>query len=139
MFIDFGFDQFDDNTCNKIKSSIFNSPTAINSMNNDELKNIIEITDNTVKLLQSVCVIKYYNNFRIIGYNIHKKEYNIYSLSKQFANIMKRLNIEFRDLNYLTVQDSQYDYIDYYQSVTTDSDKTKYELDTNGYKIYTLC
>lgn len=139
MSVEFVFDQFDDKTCNKIKTSIYNTPTAVKSISNTELKHIIEITDYSVRLLQSVCVINYYNKFRIIGYNINRHEYNMYTLPIQFSIIMKRSNIDFKDLNYITMQDAQWDYIDYYQSVTSESDKTKYELDTNGYKIYTLC
>lgn len=139
MSVEFSFDQFNDKTCNRIKTSIYNAPTAVKSISNTELEHIIEITDHNIRLLQSVCIINYYNKFRIIGFNINRHEYNMYTLPNQFANIMNRLNIEFKDLNYITIQDAQWDYIDYYQSVTTDSDKTKYELDTNVYKIYTLC
>lgn len=143
MSVNFAFTSFNNNILNKIIKSIDETPVPKKYIKSDDLKPVMEITQNTIKLLRSVCIIKYYDRFRIIG----KMDTNFYlfTLPEQVNYILSKVDITFKNLEYLSLLESQYgqspepayDYIDYYQSVTNDG--TTFTLDTNGFKLYTLC
>lgn len=135
--IDYVFDEFNKNILEDIKLSIYNSPIAVLYISPKSLNELMEITHNRIKLLKSICIIKYYNELRIVGYDNYKAEYNLYTLPSDFEKIMNKLGITFDDTSYVTIQYAQYDFIDYYTSNTT-QENIKYELDDNKCKIYVI-
>lgn len=135
--IDYTFDKFDKDTFEDIKLSIYNNPTAVYYISPKSLSELMEITFKRIKLLKSICVIKYYNELRIVGYDVDKAEYNLYTLPDNFEHIMNKIGITFENITYLNIQQTQYDTIDYYESITT-TDNIKWEFDNNGHKIYTI-
>lgn len=137
MNIDYIFDEFNDNIFEEIKLSIYNNPTAVYYISPKSLANLMEITYKRIKLLKSICIIKYYNELRIVGYNNNKAEYNLYTLPDNFEHIMEKIGIKFENINYLNIPNSHLEIIDYYQSMTT-PDNIKWEFDNNKCKIYTI-
>jgi hypothetical protein len=137
MEIDYIFDDFDENIFNDIKLSIYNNPTAVYYISPKSLADLMEITYKRIKLLKSICIVKYYNELKILGYDNQKAEYNLYTLPDNFEHIMNKIGISFENITYLTIQDSIFEIIDYYQSVTT-PDNIKWEFDNNNCKIYTI-
>lgn len=146
MEIDYTFDKFDKDTFEDIKLSIYNNPAAVYYISPKSLSELMEITDlrssatrtfKRIKLLKSICVIKYYNELRIVGYDNDKAEYNLYTLPDNFEHIMAKLGITFENITYLNIQQTQFDTIDYFESMTT-TDNIKWEFDNNGFKIYTI-
>jgi hypothetical protein len=137
MEIDYIFDDFDENIFNDIKLSIYNNPTAVYYISPKSLADLMEITYKRIKLLKSICIVKYYNELKIVGYDNQKAEYNLYTLPDNFEHIMNKIGISFENITYLTIQDSIFEIIDYYQSVTT-PDNIKWEFDNNNCKIYTI-
>ena len=145
MEIDYTFDKFDKDTFEDIKLSIYNNPAAVYYISPKSLSDLMEITYKRIKLLNSICVIKYYDELRIVGYDNDKAEYNLYTLPDNFEHIMAKIGIIFENITYLNIQQTQYDTIDYYvsteatpyESLTT-TDNIKWEFDNNGFKIYTI-
>lgn len=137
MDIDYTFDNFDKNTFEDIKLSIYNNPTAVYYISPKSLSDLMEITFKRIKLLNSICVIKYYNELRIVGYDNDKAEYNLYTLPDNVEHILNKIGITFENITYLNIQNTQFDSIDYYESITT-TDNIKWEFDNNGFKIYTI-
>lgn len=146
MEINYIFDKFDENTFEDIKLSIYNNPTALYYISPKSLSDLMEITYKRIKLLNSICVIKYYDELRIVGYeqssqakpwDTLSKTYNLYTLPDNFEHIMANLGIVFENTTYLNIQQTQLDTIDYYVSMNT-SDDIKWEFDNNGFKIYTI-
>lgn len=143
---DYTFDKFDKDTFEDIKLSIYNNPTAVYYISPKSLSDLMEITYKRIKLLNSICVIKYYDELRIVGYDNDKAEYdqrskpkayNLYTLPDNFEHIMAKIGITFENITYLNIQQTQFDTIDYYESITT-TDNIKWEFDNNGHKIYTI-
>lgn len=137
MEINYIFDKFDENTFEDIKLSIYNNPTALYYISPKSLSDLMEITYKRIKLLNSICVIKYYDELRIVGWDMISKTYNLYTLPDNFEHIMANLGIVFENTTYLNIQQTQLDTIDYYVSMNT-SDDIKWEFDNNGFKIYTI-
>lgn len=137
MDIDYIFDEFNEQTFEDIKLSIYNNPTAVYYISPKSLADLMEITFKRIKLLKSICVIKYYDELRIVGYDNDKAEYNLYTLPDNFEHIMAKIGITFENISYLNIQNSNFDVIDYYQSMTT-PDNIKWEFDNNNCKIYTI-
>lgn len=135
--IDYTFDNFNKNTFEDIKLSIYNNPTAVYYISPKSLSDLMEITYKRIKLLNSICIVKYYNELRIVGYDNNKAEYNLYTLPDNFEHIMNKIGITFENITYLNIQQTQYDTIDYFESITT-TDNIKWEFDNNGHKIYTI-
>lgn len=135
--INYIFNEFNENTFEDIKLSIYNNPTAVYYISPKSLAELMEITYKRIKLLNSICIIKYYDELRIVGYDNDKSEYNLYTLPDNFEHIMANLGIIFENTTYLNIQQTQLDTIDYYVSMTK-SDDIKWEFDNNGYKIYTI-
>lgn len=137
MEINYIFNEFNENTFEDIKLSIYNNPTALYYISPKSLSDLMEITYKRIKLLNSICVIKYYDELRIVGWDIILKTYNLYTLPDNFEHIMANLGIVFENTTYLNIQQTQLDTIDYYVSMNT-SDDIKWEFDNNGFKIYTI-
>lgn len=137
MDIDYIFDEFDKNTFEDIKLSIYNNPTAVYYISPKSLADLMEITFKRIKLLKSICIVKYYNELRIVGYDNDKAEFNLYTLPDNFEHILNKIGITFENISYLNIQNSNFDVIDYYQSITT-TDNIKWEFDNNNCKIYTI-
>lgn len=137
MDIDYIFDNFDKNTFEDIKLSIYNNPTAVYYISPKSLADLMEITFKRIKLLKSICIVKYYNELRIVGYDNDKAEFNLYTLPDNFEHILNKIGITFENISYLNIQNSNFDVIDYYQSITT-TDNIKWEFDNNNCKIYTI-
>ena len=146
MEIDFTFDEFNENIFEDIKLSIYNNPTAVYYISPKSLSDLMEITFKRIKLLKSICIVKYYDELRIVGYerssqltayDNDKAEYNLYTLPDNFEHIMNKIGITFENTNYLNIKQTQFDVIDYYESITT-TDNIKWEFDNNGFKIYTI-
>lgn len=137
MDINYIFDKFDEEIFEDIKLSIYNNPAAVYYISPKSLSDLMEITYKRIKLLNSICVVKYYNELRIVGYNNDKAEYNLYTLPDNFEHIMAKIGIVFENITYLNIQQTQFDVIDYYESVTT-TENIKWEFDNNGHKIYTI-
>ena len=137
MEIYYIFDEFDEKTFEDIKLSIYNNPTAVYYISPKSLAELMEITFKRIKLLNSICVIKYYDELRIVGYEQSSQAYNLYTLPDNFEHIMANLGIVFENTTYLNIQQTQLDTIDYYVSMNT-SDDIKWEFDNNGFKIYTI-
>ena len=135
--IDYVFDKFDENILEDIKLSIYNEPAAVFYISPKSLNELMEITHKRIKLLKSICIIKYYNELRIVGYDNYKAEYVLYTLPNNFEQIMNKLNITFENVTYLNIQHTQFDVIDYYTSVTT-TENIKWEFDDNKCKIYVI-
>lgn len=135
--LDYTFDKFDEETFEDIKLSIYNNPTAVYYISPKSLSDLMEITFKRIKLLNSICVVKYYDELRIVGYDNDKAEYNLYTLPDNFEHIMAKLGITFENITYLNIKQTQYDTIDYFESMTT-TDNIKWEFDNNGFKIYTI-
>lgn len=137
MDINYIFDEFNENIFEEIKLSIYNNPTAVYYISPKSLADLMEITYKRIKLLNSICIVKYYNELRIVGYDNDKAEYNLYTLPDNFEHIMQKIGITFENINYLTIQNSIFEVIDYYQSVTT-PENIKWEFDNNNCKIYVI-
>ena len=137
MEINYIFNEFNENTFEDIKLSIYNNPTALYYISPKSLSDLMEITYKRIKLLNSICVIKYYDELRIVGLDTLSKTYNLYTLPDNFEHIMANLGIVFENTTYLNIQQTQLDTIDYYVSMNT-SDDIKWEFDNNGFKIYTI-
>lgn len=146
MEINYIFNEFNKETFEDIKLSIYNNPTAVYYISPKSLAELMEITYKRIKLLNSICVIKYYDELRIVGFDNDKhayeqssqtKSYNLYTLPDNFEHIMANLGIIFDNTTYLNIQQTQLDTIDYYVSMNT-SDDIKWEFDNNGFKIYTI-
>ena len=137
MEINYIFNEFNENTFEDIKLSIYNNPTALYYISPKSLSDLMEITYKRIKLLNSICIIKYYDELRIVGWDIILKTYNLYTLPDNFEHIMANLGIVFENTTYLNIQQTQLDTIDYYVSMNT-SDDIKWEFDNNGFKIYTI-
>lgn len=135
--IDYTFDEFNDETFEDIKLSIYNNPTAVYYISPKSLSDLMEFTYKRIKLFNTICIVKYYDELRIVGYDNDKAEYNLYTLPNNFEHILNKLGINFENINYLNINDTQYDVVDYYTSVTT-TDNIKWEFDNNGYKIYII-
>lgn len=146
MDINYIFNDFDENTFKDIKLSVYNNPTAVYYISPKSLSDLMEITFKKIKLLNSICIVKYYDELRIVGYDNDKAEYNLYTLPDNFEHIMAKLGITFENITYLNIKQTQFDTIDYYESLTTtDTDNIssatrniKWEFDNNGFKIYTI-
>lgn len=135
--INYIFNEFNENTFEDIKLSIYNNPTAVYYISPKSLSDLMEITFKRIKLLNSIFVIKYYDELRVVGWDNDKAAYNLYTLPDNFEHIMAKLGIVFENTTYLNIQETQLDTIDYYVS-TEATDNIKWEFDNNGFKIYTI-
>lgn len=135
--IDYIFNDFNEETFEDIKLSIYNNPTAVYYISPKSLSDLMEITFKRIKLLNSICVIKYYNELRIVGFDKKTKEFNLYTLPDNFEYIMNKIGITFENITYLNIKDTQLDIIDYFESLTT-QEKIKWEFDNNNCKIFTF-
>ena len=135
--INYIFNKFDENIFEDIKLSIYNNPTAVYYISPKSLSELMEITFKKIKLLNSICIIKYYNELRIVGFDKKTKEFNLYTLPDNFEYILNKLGITFENITYLNIKNTQFDVIDYFESLTT-TDNIKWEFDNNNCKIYTF-
>lgn len=144
--INYIFNDFDENTFEDIKLSIYNNPTAVYYISPKSLSDLMEISLKKIKLLNSICVIKYYNELRIVGFeqssqpsafDKKNKEFNLYTLPDNFEYIMNKIGITFENITYLNIKDTQLDIIDYFESLTT-QEKINWEFDNNNCKIFTF-
>lgn len=139
MEINYIFDNFDENIFEDIKLSIYNNPTQVLYISPKSLSNLMEITFKRIKLLNSICVIKYYDELRIIGKTQFSDStmYNLYILPDNFEHILNKIGITFENINYLNIKNTHFDTIDYYESMTT-TDNIKWEFDNNGFNLYVI-
>lgn len=147
MDINYIFNDFDKNTFEDIKLSIYNNPTAVYYISPKSLFDLMEITDQIdpqlkctfkkIKLLNSICIIKYYNELRIVGFDTKTKKFNLYTLPDNFEYILNKIGITFENINYLNIKNTQLDTIDYFESLTT-PENIKWEFDNNNCTIYTF-
>ncbi len=135
--INYIFNNFDENIFEDIKLSIYNNPTAVYYISPKSLSELMEITFQRIKLLNSICVVKYYNELRIVGFDKKNKEFNLYTLPDNFEHILNKIGITFENITYLNIKNTQLDKIDYFESLTT-PDNIKWEFDNNNCKIYTF-
>lgn len=135
--INYIFNEFNENTFVDIKLSIYNNPTAVYYISPKSLSDLMEITFKRIKLLNSIFVIKYYDELRVVGWDNDKAAYNLYTLPDNFEHIMAKLGIVFENTTCLNIQETQLDTIDYYVS-TEATRNIKWEFDNNGHKIYTI-
>lgn len=122
---------FNDRTFKTILKDIYNDPCKVTQLGMSDIKDIMELTDNEIKLKKDIVVIYYYGEIRLIGYNESTNCFEIFNLPVNFEIILRNIDyFYFYESNIMTLLKSEYDKIDYYFS------NDGYTFDANDHIMY---
>lgn len=122
---------FNERTFKTILKDIYNDPCKVTQLGMSDIKDIMELTDNEIKLKKDIVVIYYYGEIRLIGYNESTNCFEIFNLPVNFEIILRNIDyFYFYESNIMTLLKSEYDKIDYYFS------NDGYTFDANDHIMY---
>lgn len=122
---------FNDRTFKTILKDIYNDPCKVTQLGMSDIVEIMELTDNEIKLKKDIVVIYYYGEIRLIGYNESTNCFEIFNLPVNFEIILRNIDyFYFYESNIMTLLKSEYDKIDYYFS------NDGYTFDANDHIMY---
>ena len=122
---------FNERTFKTILKDIYNDPCKVTQLGMSDIKDIMELTDNEIKLKKDIVVIYYYGEIRLIGYNESPNCFEIFNLPVNFEIILRNIDyFYFYESNIMTLLKSEYDKIDYYFS------NDGYTFDANDHIMY---
>jgi hypothetical protein len=110
---------------------IYNEPCKVTQLGKSDINDIMDLTDNKIKLREDIVVIYYYGEIRLIGLNKDTNHFEIFNLPQRFENVLR--NIEcfcFNESNIITLLDSQFEEMDFYFTNGT------YTFDSNEHIMY---
>lgn len=90
-----GFEEtiiFNYDTFQRILSDLHSNPCKVMELGNKDIKNIMELTNNQIKLKKSIAIIYYYDQIRLIGFNKLSNKFEFFNLPLRFDNIFRKLS-----------------------------------------------
>lgn len=122
---------FNHTTFKTILKDIYNDPCKVTRLSMSDIVEIMELTDNSIKLKKDIVIIYYYGEIRLIGYNQTIEQFEIFNLPSQFENILKNTDCFcFYESTIMTLLDSQFEEIDFFFS------SENYTFDNNEHIMY---
>ena len=80
--------QFNQKTFQRILSDLHSNPCKVMELGNKDIKNIMHLTNNEIKLKKNIAIIYYYDQIRLIGFNKLSKKFEFFNLPLRFYNIL---------------------------------------------------
>lgn len=100
-------------------------------LGNKDIKNIMELTTNQIKLKKNIAIIYYYDQIRLIGFNKLSNKFEFFNLPLRFDNIFRKLSCFYLNESKIdTLLNSQFEEADFYFS------ENGYTFDANDHIMY---
>lgn len=135
--------QFNYDTFQRILSDLHSNPCKVMELGNKDIKNVMELTTNQIKLKKNIAIIYYYDQIRLIGFNKLSNKFEFFNLPLRFDNIFRKLSCFYgsedpqtSSKSYLneskidTLLNSQFEEVDFYFS------ENGFTFDANDHIMY---
>lgn len=123
--------QFNYDTFQRILSDLHSNPCKVMELGNKDIKNIMELTTNQIKLKKNIAIIYYYDQIRLIGFNKLSNKFEFFNLPLRFDNIFRKLSCFYLNESKIdTLLNSQFEEADFYFS------ENGFTFDANEHIMY---
>lgn len=122
---------FNYDTFQRILTDLHSNPCKVMELGNKDIKNIMELTTNQIKLKKNIAIIYYYDQIRLIGFNKLSNKFEFFNLPLRFDNIFRKLSCFYLNESKIdTLLNSQFEEADFYFS------ENGYTFDANDHIMY---
>ena len=122
---------FNYDTFQRILSDLHSNPCKVMELGNKDIKNIMELTTNQIKLKKNIAIIYYYDQIRLIGFNKLSNKFEFFNLPLRFDNIFRKLSCFYLNESKIdTLLNSQFEEADFYFS------ENGFTFDANDHIMY---
>lgn len=122
---------FNYDTFQRILSDLHSNPCKVMELGNKNIENIMELTNNQIKLKKSIAIIYYYDQIRLIGFNKLSNKFEFFNLPLRFDNIIRKLSCFYLNESKIdTLLNSQFEEADFYFS------ENGFTFDANDHIMY---
>ena len=122
---------FNYDTFQRILSDLHSNPCKVMELGNKDIKNVMELTTNQIKLKKNIAIIYYYDQIRLIVFNKLSNKFEFFNLPLRFDNIFRKLSCFYLNESKIdTLLNSQFEEADFYFS------ENGFTFDANDHIMY---